>query len=378
MLFFVALAVPPERARCAGGSLRIATYNASLYGDRAGQIHERLSDGRDEQAEKIATIVQIVRPDILLINEIDYDHHGATAKVLAEKFLAVSQQGFEPIAFPFVFAVPSNTGIDSGLDLDGDGELGQPGDAWGYGIYPGQYSMALFSRFPIEQSGIRTFQHFRWKDLPGATRPSAPGDIVPFYSDKTWSHLRLSSKNHVSIPLMVHGCRLHVLASHPTPPVFDGAEDRNGWRNHDEIAFWTQFLTAPNAQQLVDDQGRGGGLPFDSMFVLMGDLNADPAKGDSRREAIVRLLAHDRLADPLPLRGNGPSRTGQAATKRGAALTDTAEFGGDRTMRVDYVLPSRTLTVRGSGVFWPREGDPQHALISASDHRMVWIEVSLP
>jgi hypothetical protein len=28
---------------------------------------------------------------------------------------------------------------------------------------------------------------------------------------------------------------LHVLVSHPTPPSFDGAEDRNGRRNHDDV-----------------------------------------------------------------------------------------------------------------------------------------------
>ena len=34
---------------------------------------------------------------------------------------------------------------------------------------------------------------------------------------------------------------VHFLVSHPTPPVFDGPEDRNGPRNYDEIRFWADY-----------------------------------------------------------------------------------------------------------------------------------------
>jgi len=46
-------------------------------------------------------------------------------------------------------------------------------------------------------------------------------------------------------------------------------------------------------------------------------------------------------------------------------------------MRVDYVLPARTLSVLGSGVFWPAEGSAEHAWIDASDHRLVWVDLRL-
>ena len=48
---------------------------------------------------------------------------------------------------------------------------------------------------------------------------------------------------------------MHVLVSHPTPPTFDGPEDRNGLRNADEIAFWKQYV-AVATPALVDDAGR--------------------------------------------------------------------------------------------------------------------------
>ena len=72
-----------------------------------------------------------------------------------------------------------------------------------------------------------------------------PGNVIPipFYSPDEVPALRLSSKSHWDIPLDVNGTIIHVLASHLTPPVFDGPEDRNGRRNDDEIRFWADYVT---------------------------------------------------------------------------------------------------------------------------------------
>jgi len=51
---------------------------------------------------------------------------------------------------------------------------------------------------------------------------------------------------------------------------------------------------------------------------------------------------------------------------------------------VDYVLPSKDLTVLDGGVFWPIESDPQSRLVAmkttvaSSDHRLVFLDLSLP
>ncbi len=139
----------------------------------------------DTQAEKVAAIIQTVRPDILLINEIDYDAGGRLRNCWPNKFFAVPQGDREPIDYPYVFAAPSNTGIDSELDLNNNDRTGEPNDCWGFGVYPGQYSMAVYSRFPIDQKNIRTFQRFLWKDFPAALRPVDPATKQPYYDDKT-------------------------------------------------------------------------------------------------------------------------------------------------------------------------------------------------
>ncbi len=124
----------------------------------------------------------------------------------------MGQEGAEAIRYPYHFCAPSNTGIDSGFDLDGDGALGGPGDAFGYGLFPGQYGMVVFSMYPIDRAGTRTFQRFLWRDMPGALLPDR-------HTAKEKELLRLSSKSHWDVPIMIGEKRVHFLASHPTPPV---------------------------------------------------------------------------------------------------------------------------------------------------------------
>lgn len=351
-------------------TIRFATFNVSLYGKATGQVQRRLESRDDIQASKIAAIIQKIRPDVLLLNEIDYDAASETLDSFHEYYLKIGQRGLQRINYPFRYSVPSNTGISSNLDIDGDGDVIDPGDSWGYGTYPGQYSMAVLSRYPFDIDSIRTFQKFRWHELPGALQPRHAANNQPFYPEATWSKLRLSSKNHIDVPIRIKDSVIHLLACHPTPPVFDGPEDRNGCRNHDEIRFWNDYLA--DSSRLVDDAGRPGGLGERQPFVIAGDLNSDPNAGDSRRSAIQRLLSHKRVQDPVP------SSEGALEASQRQQPNATSAFGASRLMRLDYVLPSNDLTIRDSGVFWPKVSDQDRELIDASDHRMVWIEIELP
>lgn len=359
---------------------RFATFNASLFRERQGAMLEELRQG-NEQAARIAEIVQRCEVDVLLLCELDRDDAEATARLFAERYLARSHNGQRGIVFDHIWCGPSNTGEPSGMDLDGDGRSDGPADAFGYGRFPGQYAMALFSRHPILVDEVRTFRKLPWHKMPAALRPDG------VYDDDTWSRLRLSSKSHWDVPIGIGSRVVHALCSHPTPPAFDGPEDRYGRRNHDEIRFWVDYLTPDRAGWIVDDTGRAGGLPDGEAFVLLGDLNCDPQDGEARREALLQLLAHPRVQDPLPKSAGGPaaaSRQGGRNTEhRGDPALDTADFGdfasgdnrGPGNLRVDYVLPARSLQVFRSAVFWPQLHDLQHALVTASDHRLVWVDV---
>lgn len=366
--------------------LRVATYNTSLYDDTEGGLVRQLQAG-DDDARRIAAVLQRVRPDVVLLNEFDYDPAERAAGLFQSDYLEVPQPGGgDPLHYPYRYLAPVNTGVPSGLDLDRNGEAGGDGrnrgnDAWGYGLHPGQYGMLVLSRYPIERAGVRTFQHLKWSALPGACQPRDPATGAAWYPPAIWSQLRLSSKSHWDVPIATPLGTVHLLAAHPTPPVFDGAENRNGLRNFDEIRLWAEYIGHGANEWLCDDRGRCGGLPADARFVLVGDYNADPVDGDGEPGAIAQLLDHPRVnAGFVPRSDGAPGRAARRGLPRdGDVATHTGDFGPKGgTLRLDYVLPSDNLRVRDGGVFWPAEGETDAAIAGASDHHLVWLDLVAP
>jgi endonuclease/exonuclease/phosphatase family metal-dependent hydrolase len=377
---------PP--ASVAPAPLRVATYNTSLYDDSDGGLIRRLEAG-DPAARKIAAVLQRVRPDLVLLNEFDYDAEGRAADLFQRDYLEVAQtSGGMALRYPHRYFAAVNTGVPSGLDLDGNGSVGGTGrdrgnDAWGYGLHPGQYGMLVLSRYPIDAQSVRSFRLLAWSAMPDASTPVDPRARRMFYPDPVWRALRLSSKSHWDVPVRTPYGTLHFLVSHPTPPVFDGPEDRNGARNGDELRLWREYLDDDPADRdwLCDDAGRCGGLSSGARFVIAGDLNNDPIDGDGRHDAIRALIEHPRvLRHPAP-RSDGAIAAARAAgganaAHRGDPAEDTGDFGPKvGNLRLDYVLPSTGLRVVASGVFWPLPDDPAAALAAASDHRPVWIDL---
>ncbi|MER7573582.1 endonuclease/exonuclease/phosphatase family protein [Streptomyces sp. NPDC126514] len=382
---------PASAAERHGRAVRFATFNASLNRSAEGALVADLSAPDNVQARNVAETIQRVDPDVLLINEFDYVAGGAAVRLFRDNYLAVGQRGAEPVRYPYAFTAPVNTGVASGLDLDGrGGAVTTPGsdaygqDAFGYGWFPGQYGMVVLSKYPIATHAVRSFQRFLWKDMPGHLMP--PG----YYSAEATAVFRLSSKSHWDVPVRIGRDTVHFLVSHPTPPTFDGPEDRNGRRNHDEIRLWADYVGGRRrGAYLYDDRGVRGGLRPGSRFVLAGDQNADPHDGDSYGGAIRLLLDHPAIRPPA----TPPSSAGavEAARLQGGANAshtgdpahDTADFNDTApgNLRVDYVLPSRGLTPGANGVFWPTSDDPLHRLVGGganvptSDHRLVWQDV---
>src|SRR5262245_2969575 len=391
-------------------SIRVATFNASLNRASEGQLITDLSTPDNAQAKAVAEIIQRSAPDIILLNEFDFDAAGPggsslAAQLFSQNYLAVSQNGAPPVEYPYFYIAPSNTGVASGFDLNNNGIAvttpGAPGygdDALGFGAFPGQFGMVIFSKYPIETEGVRTFQHFLWKDMPGARLPddSATPQPQDWYSPEELAVLPLSSKSHWDIPVNINGETVHILAAHPTPPVFDGPEDRNGLRNADEIRFWDDYVTPGQAGYIYDDQGHTGGLAAGERFVIVGDYNADPNDGDSVDKAIQQILFNPSVDNSVV--PTSPGAVQQSALQGGANLLhtgnpafDTADFA-DTTpgnLRADYVLPSQVgLTPISGSVFWPLNSDPTFPLVGtfnpalpggfpSSDHRLTLMNLQV-
>jgi hypothetical protein len=372
--------------------LRIATFNVSMealnYVNRSKNSTPKVSgneltqalQNNTQQIKNIAEIIQRVNPDIILLNEFDrVDNSHSNIRLCIDKYLAHGQNNQASIGYPYFYQGAVNTGVKINDDLNHDGETNQqPSDTHGFGYFEGHFGMALLSKYPINEKDIRTFQHFKWRDMPNALKPIDPSTNKPWFNDKAWQELRLSSKSHWDIPINIDGKIVHILASHPTPPVFDGPEDRNGKRNHDEIRFWFDYINEDKADYIYDDLGNKGGLPPQQAFVLLGDQNASIINGNAIAKentlGIHALLNSDKIQDPMPASLGGKQHD---ATNQNAKYY-TAHWG----MRPDYVLPSSiNFTIKDSGVFWPQKNEETYRLIkdrqASSDHRLVWVDLEL-
>ncbi len=321
--------------------MRIATYDVELTRAGPGLLYQSILSGGDPQVGAVAAVIARADADVLVLQGIDYDLDLRALTALADQ---LRRKGLD---YPYRFAWRPNSGLATGLDLDGDGRRGGPRDAQGYGDFAGAGGMAVLSRLPVDAGASHDFSALPWRDLPQA-------DLPPGWSAEVAAVQRLSSTGHWDIAVTLPDQRmLHLLTWNATPPVFDGPEDRNGRRNQDETAFWLRLLD--------------GALPWPSPtqpFVILGDAELDPAKGEGRPAALTALLADPRLQSPLP-----PG-------------TETADFrptGGPGPLQLDYVLPSAALDIHSAGAMRPEPGDPlAGTILAASRHRLVWVDLDLP
>jgi len=375
------------QAQQEASTIRIALFNIwELSTDKLMNTDQN-GVGMETQLLAAAQIIQQIKPDILVINEIDHDYTSIDQGLdvnsvrFQESYL---NRGDAGLTFAHLYVAPCNTGIPTGIDLNKDGiisgekEVGSRNygtDCFGYGTYPGQYSMGLYSRYPIDTKKARTFQKFLWKDLPGHHMPP------DYYDDEAVKLFRLSSKSHWDIPINVNGRVIHLFLSHPTPPSFDGDEDRNGRRNFDEIKFWVHYLA--NDQKIYDDKDISGGFKGENSFLIAGDLNASTTS-DTRYDEMVtidQLLNHPKISDTGKwLVSNG----GWEDREKGAPdfwERNTAKFGKDFRRRIDYILPSKNVKIVDGGVYWPASNEDKTGYDlaeAASDHRLVWLDIILP
>jgi len=294
--------------------LRIATYNVSLGRNGPGMLWKGIL-ARDAQVVAVVRVIANERPDVLLLTDFDWDYDGVALSAFRQLLAA------EGLDYPYSFAPAGNAGVPAGRDLDGDGRDTGWRDTLGFGKFRGSGAMALLSRFPFGKT--RSFTGIAGKNgLPLAYR--AFWDITVQAPDGN----------------------LRILASHTTPPVFDGPENENGLRNAAEIGFWLRYLEGAT---FTDDTGTNA--PFaGGDFVLLGDLNNDPVRGEGLKPPLLALLSHPLLQDVPDLR-NVP----------------TADWGAIGQMRVDYVLPARQLNVTGATVIMET---------NASNHALVRVDIT--
>lgn len=367
--------------------------NAGLSEDEEGALAERLEGGQDEAAQMLARNIQKTRPDVLLITDIDTSTH--VADIFKDQYLAEAQADGEagskdlsPLDYRYVYAASTNAGVQSGADLNGNGSTGDAGDAFGVGHFEGQRSMILYSRYPIKQDEVRTFNDLIWSELPGNSLDTEK------YSKLVRSVLPLNSTSLWDVPLDVDGETVHVVATGLTPDQGEGADAD---RRLDQLRFLNMYLSdSDDLRDLTDDAGAYGGLEQEANAVVLGALGPDLESldenvGQKRQDAAEEL---ETFLDSGELDVAKPSSAGAQCEDDASpqirtildfvCATQYATRIGGGTSRSDYVAAANGSTVSKSGI----EAAMSRAVAEKSSagtssaslagaRRMVWADVTL-
>lgn len=249
MAFLVSCAHAPVVPGCESVAVRIAIVDAGLVGRDDGEITRRLSTDLDPQAQAVARMLQRARPDVAMLFGFDWDSDARGARRFQERYLGIPQQGEPRLEHPHRLALPVNRGEPSGLDLDGDGRVGGPGDAWSWGRYPGQGGMLLLSRLPFAEP-IRTF-----RTVPSDWPARTPTEGAVVAADHGMAP-RLSETSIWDVPIETPAGTLRVLASDTLPLAEAPAARASIERGRAQSAFLDAHARGVIGAAVADDQGR--------------------------------------------------------------------------------------------------------------------------
>ncbi len=345
--------------------------------------------GENEQLNFAKNIVKNLNPDILSLNEIQFDFPNIPTKDFKSKgknvhYLAeIFDMSFESTAF-----FPANTGMLSRAKngkyilhpTQEDRE--KYADLVNFGMFPGQYSMAGIFKYPLIE--VKNFKRLPWRVF------NRKIDLTP-YADANGKplpkNMSLFDKNFTVATLNIEGKEVHIVLFHTVPAFgFGNPKTPNFERNRDQIQFLKWYLTAKKMKFGI--QPIGG-----KTFIAMGDWNVDPESKNPGAKVLKSLL-----------KTHQPWIKDKVITYRGSSFNP-----GGWTAQLDYILFSKDITVKAAGVYDPDSNykdlgcktttpteipagmvlvqrtktckalvsKEYFELISASDHLPLWAEIEL-
>lgn len=286
---------------------------------------------RTDKVQATAQVISEHAPDVLILQGFDFDDAGFAANAFAG---LLAEDG---LTLPHLYAPRPNTGRPTGLDIDGDGRSYGARDAHGYGRFFGQSAIQVLSKYPIQVDKIQDFGTLLWRDVTPKDRLAT---LIP---TAAIDQLRLASVAAAAVPISVNGQTLWILTHHASPPVFDGPEDRNGYRNAAENLFWLTYLADQHSSPNTDPH------------ILAGQINIDLYRGEGQKYAVEALLKSDAFQDPF------------ADWPLADRHTVVYPAPGPGPLRVSYILPSRGLRPIDRGL----------ADSDLHRHRLIWVDVRL-
>ncbi len=222
------------------------------------------------------------------------------------------------------------------------------GDGVNFGMFPGQYSTALISRFEVISRKV--YRKIQWKDfnpdIDLSIFRTATGDKLP-------EDIELFDKDFSDTLIKIGERELHVITYHTVPAFhFNNDSTPNYLRNRDQLAFLKWYITGRNRDRLAELKVYP--LKEEATFVAMGDWNVDPQDDPNTSPGAGVILAMDSEF--------------QFASK----LTEDTYRQSELSRKWDYILTSNDIEVLQAGVVDAKQ-DPR--VKTASDHLPIWAKL---
>lgn len=317
-------------------AIRIVQFNIQEL-DSVKIQSEKLTS---QQMQSVKFILNQLKPDILSVNEIQYDLPG----VPNEKFTSIGKN----IDF-FALEIfnnqlknriyfPANTGENALRNANGEYvrnpdilERNKYCDPVNFGMFPAQYSTAALTKFEV--ISVKQFNLIPWKEFN-------PSIDLSLYLDERGqplsNNMPLFDKNFTDVTLLIQGHTVHLLLLHTVPAFgFGNPKTPNFARNRDQLLFLKWYL------------GHDTGLPVSNLtierlthqdsFIALGDWNVDITDENESANVLQSLgkLYHYAINQYIP-------------THRGQDLLQD-----DFVKQIDYILLSNDIDIKNSGVFTP-------------------------
>lgn len=326
--------------------------------------------GNEPQIAQAAKVLRSLSPDLLSINEVQYDLPNVPTQGLPgtgknmERLVQLIQL---PTWTAFDTNLsPANTGKRAKKKPDGNymTEPNAPGsqdlvDQVSFGIFPGQYSTGFAANRQAASRVVVT--DLDWQDwdpeLNFAALKLPNGQPLP-------TPMELFDKNFNDVIFQIDGKELHVITFHTVPAFgFGGSAEMNIARNAAQLSFLEWYLTghcdSQSPSKIRRCQGTVRPLSADVSFVAVGDLNVDLTSTSAGAGVLKRMFANERVHD-FKAQNFDPAFRKDGDKSYITYASDGVDLGKLQS-QLDYFIVSKDIAIEYGRVVAPVSGYKEHA-----------------
>jgi len=327
--------------KSSNNTLRVLHYNIfELDTEKLKEID--LGNKIPEQLSALKSLVAPYDFHLLSINELQYDLQGVPYPTFLTQGMNLSNftHWLRPDKGWDGHFVEANTGKEAkrispqSFATSKDEGARFYADPNNYGLFPGQYSTGLSSRYPIKE-------RISIKDLPwNVFNPKI--SLAKYRNgqkEKLPSDLSLFDKAFMDTVIEVNHKRIHIITFHTVPAYhFGNKNSPNYQRNRDQLRFLEWYLTGKSDIATKESYNGIKHLDKDDIYIAMGDWNTDINQKNPGSEVLKRMAKTNRFFPEHSI------------------TWEASGYNPDRmSMRLDYIFYSEHLRLHKAQVIRPEE-----------------------